>query len=260
MTSWLSLWLRSAATRIAIRMAYKIEYFISLVCMFVFELVGPIFTYIIYTTSPGFAGWTFYQVLLLQGIFLLVKGISYSVFFGIVWNSNIVHWRGTFDLLLVKPRNTLFMFICESFDAEDIAKFFGGLAIVVYAMLHIPEINLLGIFAAIVSIILGIGLVFSIALFSSSFIFRFIRSMRVYEAFEILSLIGQYPKSIYPKLAGTIFTALIPIFLVAVFPTQALMGTVTKDILVSGATVVVLVIVSVKLWYSVIKKYSSAGG
>ncbi|MBW3011074.1 ABC-2 family transporter protein, partial [Candidatus Woesearchaeota archaeon] len=212
------------------------------------------------TTSPGFAGWTFHQVLLLQGIFLIVKGISFSCFFGIVWNSNITHQRGTFDLILIKPRNTLFMFICDSFDAEDIAKIFGGALITGYALWHIPGVSMRGVVAAIASVILGLGLVFSIALYSSCFIFRFIKSMRVYEAFEILSLIGQYPKSIYPKITGTIFTALLPIFLVAVFPAQALLGDITRDILISSISVVILLVVAVKLWYSIIKKYSSAGG
>lgn len=258
--SMIPLWFRTAAKAIARRMAYRTEYFISLICMFTLELVAPLFTFVIYTNSPGFAGWTFHQVLLLQGIFLLIKGFSYFSFFGIVWNSNHVLKRGDFDLTLIKPRNTLYMFICQSFDAEDIAKFIGGILITIYALSNIPGIAFSNILSSLFLLILGILLFFSLALFSSSFIFRFIRSWRVYEFLGLIEMIGSYPKSIYPKVAGTFFTAIIPIFIVAVFPAQAITGLFTKDILISSISVIVLVFIAVKTWYTVIKNYASAGG
>jgi ABC-2 type transport system permease protein len=260
MTSSIGLWLKSALTHIASRMAYRGEYFISLISMFVLELVGPIFTYIIYYNSPGFAGWTFYQVLLLQGIFLTVKGFSFMSFLGIIWNSNITLQRGEFDLTLIKPRNPLFMFICQSFDAEDTAKFVGGVLLSLFAIFHIPAINWTGLLIGLVAMMLGVGFFFSMALFFSSFIFRFIRSMRVYDVLEIIAMIGNYPKSIYPKLAGTLFTAMLPIFIVAAIPAKAILGEVTIDILISGISVIVLVALALYTWFSTIKKYSSAGG
>ena len=69
MTSPLQLWIKSALTHVSSRMAYRGEYLISLISMFVLELAAPIFAYVIYYNSR-FAGWTFYQVLLLQGILL----------------------------------------------------------------------------------------------------------------------------------------------------------------------------------------------
>ena len=260
MTSAIKLWIKSALIHIAFRMAYRGEYFISLVSMFVLELVGPIFTYIIYYNSPGFAGWTFYQVLLLQGIFLTVKGFSFMSFMGIVWHSNITLQRGEFDLTLIKPRNPLFMFICQSFDAEDTAKFIGGLLLSLYAILHIPAVSLSGLLIGIGAMIFGVGFFFSLALFFSSFIFRFIRSMRVYDVLEAIAMVGYYPKSIYPRFAGTLFTAILPIFIVAAIPAKAIFGEVDIDILISAVSVIVLIALGLYTWFSTIKKYSSAGG
>jgi len=241
-------------------MAYRGEYFISLVAMFVLELIGPLFVYIIYFNSSGFAGWTFHQVLLLHGIFLMVKGFSFMSFFGIVWNSNELLKRGVFDLVLLKPRNVLFMFICNSYDAEDMAKFFGGILVTVYALLHIQGVTLLGVLGGVFVMLFGVGLLFSMALLFSAFAFKFIRSERIYEIFEILGMIGSYPKTVYPKLTGTIFTALLPIFVVAVFPAQVMLKGWSVDILVSCISVIVLVAVSLMVWFKTIKNYSSAGG
>ena len=260
MTSPLQLWIKSALTHISSRMAYRGEYLISLISMFVLELAAPIFAYVIYYNSPGFAGWTFYQVLLLQGILLMVKGFSFMSFFGIVWNSNFTLQKGDFDLTLIKPRNPLFMFICESFDAEDIGKFVCGFLLSVFAMFHIPTINWSGLLVGMIAMMLGVGLYFSLALFFSSFIFTFTRSLRIYEVLGIIEMVGSYPKSIYPRLAGTLFTAILPIFVVAVIPAKAITGEIGMDILTSGAAVIMLVIFALYTWFSTIKKYSSAGG
>ena len=73
-------------------------------------------------------------------------------------------------------------------------------------------------------------------------------------------MVGSYPKSIYPRLAGRFFTAILPIFVVAVIPAKAITGEIGMDILISGAAVITLVIFALYTWFLTIKKYSSAGG
>ena len=260
MRSFLKLWFKSAKLQIARRMAYRGEYFISLIAMFILELIGPLLIFIIYFNSEGFPGWTFYEVLLVQGILLTVKGFSFFSFAGIIWNSNVTLMRGEFDIVLLKPRNTLLMFICESFDAEDIAKFIGGLLITTYALIHINGITLVGIGLMIALMILGVGFYFIIALLASSFVFRFIRTFRIYEVMDIFELVGRYPKSIYPKAFGTLFTTLIPIFIIAVFPANALLGRLSIDMVFASVSIILLIFISLKIWFATIRRYASAGG
>ncbi len=260
MTSNFKLWLKSAEMAFLNRLAYRGEFFISLISMFVLEMASPIIILLIYFNTAGFQGWTLYQVLLLQGIFVMVRGFSFVTFFGIVWNSNWTLHKGEFDLILLKPRNILWMFICNSFDAEDTAKFIGGLGIIIFALFHLENITLLGVVAGIFSLLVGIGLFFSLALLFSAFIFKFIQTWRLYELLDILSMLGTYPKSIYPLLTGIIFTIFLPIFAVAVFPAETILGFFSMDILYSAITVIILVTLSLFIWYRTIRNYSSAGG
>lgn len=260
MTSNIQLWLKSASLAYSNRMAYRGEFFISLVSMFILEMGSPIMAVLIYANTPGFQGWSLYQVLLLQGIFVMMRGLSFMSFFGIVWNSNWTLQKGEFDLILLKPRNALWMFICNSYDAEDTAKFVGGLAIVIFSLFHLENITLIGIIAGTLSLIVGLGLFFSIALLFSAFIFKFIQTWRVYELLDILSMLGTYPKSIYPNLTGTIFTIFLPIFAVAVFPAKTILGFFSIDILYSAISIIFLISISLFIWFKTIKNYSSAGG
>ncbi|PLW80307.1 hypothetical protein C0585_03240 [Candidatus Woesearchaeota archaeon] len=252
-------WFKYIRSSFLIRMAYRGEFLISLVSMFALEMVGPLFAYTIYLNSPGFAGWTFYQIILLQGILLFIKGFSYVHFFGIVWNSNISIWRGTLDFIFLKPRNLLLTFIFSSYDVEDNAKMLGGIALIGFALYHI-EFTFTKILLMIYLIILGIVLFFAFALLFSAFIIRFIQTWRLYEFLEIILMIAQYPNKIYPQYVSVIFTSIIPLFVAGVFPAEALIGSVVPNVLLMTFSVVFIFSISLYTWFNVLKHYSSAGG
>lgn len=260
MISSLYLWLRAIKIRILERLAYKSDFLISLFTMFLIELSQPLLLFIIYYNSQGFLSWTFNEVLLIQGIFLLVKGFSFMAFFGIVWQSNILLQNGTFDLLLLKPRNPLFMFVTFSFDSEDIAKLLGGILLTALALFLIGDFSYLNLLLALILVIIGIIYYFALALLFSTYIFRFTKTYRLYEILDIFNMFGNYPKSIYPKTIGYILSTLFPIFIVAAFPTQALLGKFSYEILISAISAILICIFSTYLWFQTLKKYSSAGG
>ncbi|MGM5487797.1 MAG: ABC transporter permease [Nanobdellota archaeon] len=253
------MWLHSAKLRIAERMAYRGEYLISLVAMFVLELIPAFFAYIMYHNTAGFTGWTLYQILLMQGILMTVKGFSFFSFHGIVWNSNLKLQKGTFDMTLLKPRNTLWMFICESFDAEDIAKFIGGLMVMGFALSHL-DFTLMGVLGMLVLMFMALGMYFVFALTLSAVVFKVIQTWRIYELADIIELVGEYPKSIYPKAAGLFFTTLIPIFIAGYLPAQALFGTYSWDMMIAPVCLAVLITIALYAWFRTIKQYASAGG
>ncbi|MFO7710209.1 MAG: ABC-2 family transporter protein [Candidatus Woesearchaeota archaeon] len=253
------MWFHSAKLRIAQRMAYRGEYLISLITMFAVELIAPFFAYIMYYNTAGFTGWSIYQIIMMQGILMTVKGFSYFSFHGIVWNSNALLQRGEFDMVLLRPRNPLWMFICLSFDAEDIAKFGGGLLIMGFALAHI-EFKLMGFLTMLILMLTAIGLYFFFALILSSIVFRVIQSWRIYELVEIIELVGEYPKSVYPKYVGLFFTTLIPIFIAGFIPAQALFGNYSWEMVLAPACLMGLVILSLIIWFRTIRNYASAGG
>ena len=259
MNNFFKVWFIYMKASLLARIAYKAEFFISMISMFALEMVGPLFAYTIYLNSPGFSGWTFYEIILLQGILLFIKGFSYVTFFGIVWNSNLQIWRVTFDFMLLKPRNTLLTFIFSSFDTEDNGKMFGGLLLITIALFNI-DFGLSKLLLMILLIILGIIIFFSIALLFSAFILRYIQTWRLYELLDIVLTLAQYPNNIYPKYVSVILTSIIPLFVAGVFPAQVLIGEVIPKMMSIIFSVIILLAIGLYTWFSVLKHYSSAGG
>ena len=123
--STLGVYIQGVKTALATRMAYRGDFLMSMLIMMIVEFSGPVITLIIYGNGASFPGWSQYEVLLLQGIFLLSRGISFPFFMGIVWNTIQRVQEGTFDLLLIKPRSILLMSIVTAFDSEDLGKLIG---------------------------------------------------------------------------------------------------------------------------------------
>ena len=104
------------------RMAYRGDYLISMFVMMISEFFAPLLTLTIYKNGASFPGWTMHEALLIQGVLLLSRGISFPFFFGIVWNTISRVQNGTFDLLIIKPRPILQMAVVTGFDSEDLGK------------------------------------------------------------------------------------------------------------------------------------------
>src|SRR4030042_835831 len=78
------IYLMAFKNALASRMAYRSDLFISAFIMLVFELIIPFVTLLIYNSGAGFPGWKFYEVFLIQAVFLLSKGITFPFFAGII--------------------------------------------------------------------------------------------------------------------------------------------------------------------------------
>jgi len=78
--------LQGIKSALAVRMAYRADFFISILIMLIVEAFGPLVTYLVYKNGASLPGWSMYEALLIQGVFMLSRGISFpffSVWYGI---------------------------------------------------------------------------------------------------------------------------------------------------------------------------------
>ena len=241
------------------RMAYRFDFFASMLAFFLFQLTGPLFVGVIFYAGGLFPGWSFPQLLLLQGSLALIRGFSFMFFFGLLWNTQNHMRRGTFDILLIRPVNSLWFLIMDSFDEEDLGQFIGGVAITFVAISLLPELqgSLLAFFAIL---ILGILFFLSLALLCSAATIIFIETQRLYEFIDIIMIFASYPKTIYSGSIAILFNTLIPLFVAGHYPASALMGFNLDDIWIAAISVLVLLALSLLVWLKALRNYTSAGG
>ncbi|HEY8391752.1 MAG TPA: ABC-2 family transporter protein [Capillibacterium sp.] len=256
----LRIYLAGVKTALASRMAYRGDYFLSILIMLLVEMAAPLITILIYENGASFPGWSMYEALLIQGVFLLGKGIAYPFFFGIVWNTVERVRGGAFDLLMIKPKSALFMAIVTGFDAEDLGKLIGGATLFTLALRRLPPpgvgewlqflalflITLLTLFAYGVTLA-GIGIVW-------------IGNIRVYDIFNSLTNFGLYPAAIFSKPVQTVITGIIPIAILGSVPASVLLGRPSPGTWRTVGVSLLFLAGSLLFWRAMLKKYTSAGG
>ncbi len=257
---WFKIYLHGMKTALASRMAYRGDFIMSMLIMMIVELFGPLITLLIYHNGASFPGWQQHEVLLLQGVFLLSRGIAFPFYMGMVWNTISRVQEGTYDLLLIKPRSILQMSIITAFDSEDLGKLIGGTLLFLYALKRVPALPLVNWVSFLFLFVFSLITMFAFGLFMSGLGIVWIGNYRIYEIFMTMMDFGLYPRSIFSKMFQSIITWILPISLLGSFPASALLGKPVTGAL--GAVLCAVVFLIVGLWFynRMVRNYTSAGG
>lgn len=259
-SQWFKIYLHGMKTSLASRMAYRGDFFMNIFIMMVVEMFGPLITILIYNNGASFPGWQRHEVLLLQGVFLLSRGIAFPFFMGMVWNTISRVQEGTYDLLLIKPRSILQMSIITAFDSEDLGKLIGGVLLFTYALQSAPSLHFVNWVTFLLLFIFSLISMFAFGLFMSGLGIVWIGNYRIYEIFMTVMEFGLYPRSIFSKVFQIIITWVIPISLLGSFPASALLGKQIEGVF--GAVLCSIVFLLGGLWFfhRMVRNYTSAGG
>ena len=260
MRSTLRLYAVALKNTLAARLVYRVDFLISALVMLVFELIIPLATFLIYRTGGGFPGWSFQEVLLVQAVFLLAKGVTFPFFSGIVWNTLIRVREGTYDLLLIRPRSPLFMTLLTSIDAEDLGKLACGIGVLVLALNAIPQTQAVSWMAFFLLFGCSVCVFVSFSLFMAGSCFKWVGNSRVYEVFDTLCAFAMYPPSIFSKGVRVLVTAVLPLAIMAFVPASVLLGRPVDGLAITLASAMVFLAAGALFWSRMLRSYTSAGG
>jgi ABC-2 type transport system permease protein len=247
-------------TSLSSRMAYRGDFWISSLMTIAGELVVPLLTFLIYRTGASFPGWSLNEVLLIQSVFLLSKGIAFPFFFGIVWNTLDRVRDGTFDLLLIRPRPALYMALVTGFQPDGLGRLLGGLLLLGATAWYAPAANAVDWLLFVVLMLFSVMVLFSFALFLSGLLFRWVGSSRVYDIFDSVTSFGLYPRTVFSKSFVGLLLHAVPVMMIGYFPAAALLGKLTADVWIAAAVSIAFFLLSLTFWHRMLGNYTSAGG
>jgi ABC-2 type transport system permease protein len=251
----------SVKLRIEEQMMYKLNFIIRMITLMSFDLVFPLVTILIYMTSNGFPGWSFEQILLFQGIFIMINSIDRMFFQRVDWSLAYDVRAGLFDRYLLYPINALVYISFTNFGLEHIADFILGTGLIIYSVikLHIV-LTFSNVFLFLGFIIIGLLFILTLAILKFSIIIRVVKIGRLGEFFRTLKNYGQYPVEIYNAFLSSVFRYIIPLTLLGYIPSLILLNKMTENFFIAGFVVFISFVLSIMLWKSSLKKYTSAGG
>lgn len=259
MKRYLKVYLVSLSNSVKSSLAYRANFALTTTMVLIADLIVPLITLLIYNTGSAFPDWNLYEVLVIQGIFVISKGLAGLLFFNIVGNTLSAVQAGEYDLLLIKPVPTMLLSMAGNMDLNSLGSILGGIMILTVAIFHLPAPGLLDVVSFLLLMILSQLSLFAFALFMAGSVFKWVGNSRIFEMFESVSNFGYYPISIYSKTFQTVVSYLIPVALIAYYPASALLGKPLGSVPLLFLSLIFLA-AGIMFWNFMLKHYTSAGG
>lgn len=247
--------------RFSEQMVYKTNFFIRTFTMLSFDAIMLLITFLIYNNSQGFAGWSLMQILLFQGIYIFVNSLDRMFFQGVDWNLSYDVRSGSFDRYLLYPVNALTYISFTNLMTEHFGDVSLGLALIIYSSVKLNiELTLLKIILFLLIIFMAILFIFSLAVLRYSIILRIVRIGRLGELFRTIKYYAQYPTDIYGSMLSTFLKFIIPMAILAYFPSTVLIRGTIENLPPIMISIGVIFILTLSFWRHSLKHYASAGG
>lgn len=256
---YLKLYWLSVSRSFMVEMEYRANFFMHVLSSFPNFTATLVFFSVIFFRVKDLGGWSKDELLLLLGVYLLVKGIfEASIKKG--FDRLPRHIRnGSFDKKLTHPASPLFQTAFNRFDLDDLSQIVLGLFVLSTAnrnlFLTFSGINL-GYF--LVLLVSGLIILYANYLLLMSLSFWLIRN-ELQELYVNFMQMGRIPLDIYDRRAQALLTFFIPLAFLVMFPTKALLGTLPPIyFFIAPAFAAFNLYLSLRFWHFALRHYSSA--
>jgi ABC-2 type transport system permease protein len=263
-----ALYLRLVAARVRSQLQYRLSFAMDVVSAVLVGVLDFLAILIIFQNVPRLGGWSISEVALLYGI----SGVAFSFTDIVIGHIPIFLPEqirtGNFDLILLRPRGTLFQVVTADFQVRRIGKALQAGAVLAYALstLHIDWTvgRVLMLPIAILSAAFIFGGVWVIAM---CIVFWAIDSRETAEAFTSGgSFFSQYPITVYERWLRRLFAFVIPMAFISYFPALYIIGKpdplgAPHWLRFAAPLVAVVVCAAARVvWRFALRHYRSAGG
>ncbi len=261
------LYLRLVRARLRGQLQYRTSFVLDVIGTFVISFLDFVVILVIFTNVPQLGTWSVSEVALLYGIACLAFAFTDLVVGHLDLFPQTIR-DGTFDLVLVRPRPTLFMVLTADFQVRRLGRIAQAVVVLAYALSSLQiawsverVAVLLGAIVTGVLIFIAIWVTFICVAFWT------VEGREVANAFTYGGVtLAQYPIDIYDRWLRTFFAYVVPVAFVAYFPALFILG--KPDPLgfpawlsfISPLVAIAAALAALTVWQWAVRHYRSAGG
>ena len=263
----LALYRRLIAARLRAQLQYRTSFALDSTGMLLVSFIDFLAILVIFANVPQLAGWTLPEVALLFAITGLTFAFTDLAIGHLDLFPQLIR-DGNFDLLLIRPRGTLFQLLTADFQVRRLGKAIGALAVLGYALANLRIDWDPGRIAMLLLIVpTGVVIFASIWVATICIAFWSVDAREVSNAFTYGGqFLGQFPMNLYDRWLRRFLAYVVPIAFVAYFPALYILGKPDPIGLpewlrfTSPLVAVAAAFVASAVWRFGVRHYQSAGG
>lgn len=250
----------SIKTSIARSLTYRLNFVMYSIMMLLSNFLFPLFTVLVYKNGASFPGWNFLEVIVMQAVLIMATAIS-NIFFGnLLWLTLSAVREGTFEIHLIKPINPLALLVSYSFNIDSVFLFIGGATILGISLHFLGTPSLVEWLSFFLLFVCGILVMGAFCLIMAATSFKWVGNSRLEELFSSVKMFGQYPQSIFPAGIRVLTSFIVPVAMIAFFPSSALLGRSTNTMFIAIIPCIAFTVLGIFLYIHEIHSYEGVGG
>ncbi|MBO8219199.1 ABC transporter permease [Prochlorococcus marinus] len=257
---YLQVYTKFLQTSLASELEYKTNILIDLLTA-ILSLIGSIFLLSIFFQNNGIiGGWEFRQVLIIQGIYTILNGIT-NTWFNPNLTEIVKHIReGTLDFVLLKPIDSQFFISLKKINPSGFLEIMLGFCLLLFCIrINQINLNLSFLTLSLITIICSILILYSLWFLISTTTIWFVKTWNATEVLRSFLYIGRFPLNSFSFSLRIFFSVFIPIAFITSIPSEVFLGhTQLWKILLEVVVAIVFLITSRKFWLFGLRFYSSA--
>ncbi len=214
---------------------------------------------VLFRHTTNLNGWNLPETRVFMGILFITDAIYMMLFSENLDRMGEKVRKGDLDLLLVKPINSQWMLSFQKISVAYIGNLIIAIGWLLYALSQIGEFQWVRLIWLLLTIPIGLSLIYSIRFMTSATALYFTRADAVTYIWYQVYRLGTRPHAIYPEVLRYAVLTLIPIAFLASVPAEILLDKSRPEILIWGLILSVLLIKASSLfWNRGLRSYSSA--
>lgn len=262
-----ALYLRLVRARIRAQWQYRTSFALDVVGTFLISFLDFVAILVIFANVPQLGSWTVAEVALLYGISSLAFALTDLVIGHLDLFPQTIR-DGTFDLVLIRPRATLFQVLSADFQIRRLGRIAQGLVVLVFALVSLRiEWSLERAVVLVAAVATGVLIFVAIWVTVICIAFWTVEGREAANAFTYGGVtLAQYPIDIYDRWLRRFLAYIVPVAFVAYFPALFVLG--KPDPLgfpvwmsfLSPVVGVAAALFASAVWRFGVRHYQSAGG
>jgi ABC-2 type transport system permease protein len=243
------------------QMEFRADFYITLLHLFIFIFFNVAFYRMVLSNAKSIAGWTYPEMIVLIGTFMILDSLFFTFFLGNFGNFDLLIRRAEMDRVLTKPVDAQFVSTLQHVDLKEAPSFFMGIAVVCYGLwkLQITP-DLLTVISYAFFCLVSLSITYSIGLMLSCIGFYFEKAEDLHELLISFWQFAKFP-DIYRGLIKGIFMVMMPVVFASYVPAGLFFGKVPTSFIAYYFVIsIILFYISRKFWKISLRRYKSAGG
>lgn len=260
MRRYLSVYITLLKLNFATLTAYRSNFVNSIFSTIAWGMFSIIATFLLTARTPVAFGWRREEIILLAAAFNILIGVFHALFSrNFERLSRLVNF-GQLDRVLLQPIDSQFLVSLWEVNYANLLRVFIGAGLMLFLIEQLNvAISFGDVLAFALLLLVGLILLYSIWLCVATLTIWFTRLSNIVDLMYSVTGMARYPQEMFRQLADYIFFFLLPITLIIVTPTKALLArATTSDVLLLFLCAFGLLYIGRKFWQFALRSYTSA--